>query len=158
MFSFFKLLFSEKGTATARSSTLYTNLYTNKYPADARDRYGRFVPHYFEATIVSAANIGDTYNLFVIPAGWSVAWLHCTTDGLGASAGVGCTAQIGDSGDDDRLMAATDFDVTNAQGVLRPTGVGYRPTADTIEVLKIGTAAAVVGKVVKGHVGFIPPS
>jgi hypothetical protein len=144
--------------ATARSSTLYTNYDVTKYVPDARDRHGRVVPLYFEATIVSASNIGDTYNLFVLPKGWSVAALFCTGNGLGASAGAGCTVQIGDSGDDDRYMAATDFDVANAQGNLAYAGVAYRPSADAIVVAKIGTAAAVVGKLIKGHVLLIPGS
>jgi hypothetical protein len=139
-------------TATARSSTLYTNHDVNKEPADSRNRNGSMFPIYFEATIVSASNIADTYNLFVIPANWSVMLLYATSNGLGITAGVGCTGQIGDSGDDDRLMPITDFDLVNQAGHLAYAGVGYRPTADTIEILKIGTAAAIVGKLVKGHV------
>lgn len=144
--------------ATARDSTLYTNYVTNKYIPDPRDRFGTIQRVHFGATIVSASNIADTYSLFVIPNGYKVSALMATTNGLGASAGAGCTAQIGDSGDDDRLMAATDFDATNAQGVLRYEGHNYRPTADTIELLKIGTAAAVVGKIFIGFVDLIPPS
>lgn len=150
---------SERGTATDRSSTLYSEYDTNKYVPDARDRHGRVVPIYFEITIVSASNIGDTYNLFVLPKGWSVAGLFCTTNGLAASGGVGCTFQIGDSGDDDRYMKATDFDVAEAQAAgLAYAGVAYRPTADTIVVGKVGVAAAVVGKLVKGHALLIPGS
>ena len=151
-------LMQERGTATARASTLYTSYDVSKYPPDARDRGGRVVPVYFEATIVSASNISDTYQLFTLPKGWSVADIVCTTNGLGASAGAGCTFQIGDSGDDDRFMKATDFDAAEAQGALAYAGVAYRPTADVIVLGKIGTAAAVVGKLVKGHALLIPGS
>lgn len=141
--------------ATNRESVLYANRHTSKYLNDARDFAGRVVPIYFEATIVSASNINDTYDLFQVPANWTVALLDVTTDGLGASAGSGVTAQIGDS-DPDRLMVATDFDAAQARGSLAFAGMEFRPTADTIEELLIGTAAAVVGQSVKGHVFLVP--
>lgn len=144
--------------ATLRSSTLFTNYETNKHIPEPRDRHGSLIPFYFEVTIVSASNISDTYDLFTIPANWSVAFIQATTNGLGASAGAGVTFQIGDSGDADRLMIASDFDANNAVAHLAYTGVAYRPTVDTIEECLIGTAAAVVGKLVKGHVFMIPAS
>ena len=143
--------------ATARASTMYTNYETNKYIPDPRDRGGTITRIHFSATIVSTSATADTYQLFIVPAGWKVSSLVCTANGLGASAGSGITAQIGDSGDDDRLMAATDFDATNAQGVLRYEGHNYRPTADTIMLLKLA-GAAVVGKIVIGYVDLIGPS
>lgn len=142
---------SERGAASAYSTTLYTNHDVNGAPYDSRNRGGRVVPIYFEVTIEATTNIGDTYNLFTLPKGWSVLGLFCTTNGLSASAGAGSTFQIGDATDDDRFMKATDFDAAEAQGALAYAGVAYRPTADTIVVGKIGTAAAVAGKVIKGH-------
>lgn len=151
-------LMQERGSATARSSSLFTSYVTNKYTPDPRDMHGRVVPVYFTLTVVSASNIGDTYKLFTLPKGWSVAELHCTTNGLGASAGAGVTVAIGDADDADRLMEETDFDAIEAQGVLCYAGVAYRPTADVTVLATIGTAAAVVGKIVKGHVLLIPGS
>lgn len=142
---------SERGAASAYSTTLYTNHDVNGAPYDSRNRGGRVVPIYFEVTIEAVTNVGDTYNLFTLPKGWSVIGLQCTTNGLGASAGSGVTFQIGDS-DPDRLMKATDFDAAGAQGQLDYAGVAYRPTADTVQFATIGTAAAVAGKIVKGHV------
>lgn len=138
--------------ATNRSSTLFTNYETNKYIPVPSDRGGSLYPIFFSATIVSASAADDTYDLFTIPAGWTVALLYATTNGLGASAGAGVTAQIGDSGDADRLMAITDFDAAGASAHLAYAGVGYTPTADTIEELKIATAAGVVGQIFKGIV------
>ena len=148
---FVSTLRSERGTASAYDTTLYTNHDVNGAPYDSRDRGGRVVPIYFEVTIDSTTNIGDTYNLFTLPKGWSVCGLQCTTNGLGASAGSGVTFQIGDD-DTDRLMKATDFDAAEAQGSLAYAGVAYRPTADKVMLATIGTAAAVAGKIVKGHV------
>lgn len=141
--------------ATARDSVNYAAIYTSKYVADARKIGGRVVPLPFEVTIVSAAATNDTYNLTVIPANARVIGLECTTNGLGASAGAGRTFQIGDSGDDDRYMVATDFDVTGAVGVLAIAGAGYTPTADTIVVGKCVNAPT-VGQVVKGVIYIIP--
>ena len=144
-------------TATDRSSTNYTNYVTNKYIPTPAIAGGKLYPIYFEATVVSASNINDTYDLFVIPAGWSVVFLFATTNGLGSSAGAGVTAQIGDSGSATRLMIASDFDATGAQAFLAYAGVGYTPTVDTIEELKIAGAAAVVGQVFKGYVFLVQP-
>lgn len=143
--------------ATARSSTLYTNYDVNKYVPDARDRQGRVVPIYFTFTVVSVSATGDTYKLFVLPANASVIGLFCTTQAMSVSAAVGLTVKIGDSGDDDRYMAATDFDVVNSQGGLAYAGVAYRPTSDTI-VLATITGTAIVGTILKGHMLIVPAS
>ena len=143
--------------ATARSSTLYTNYDVNKYTPDARDRYGRVVPIKFEITVVSISATGDTYKLCVLPAYCSVIALFCTGDAQSLSAAVGLTLKIGDSGDDDRYMAATDLDVVNAQGSLAKAGAAYRPTADTI-VIATFTGAPIVGRVVTGHFLIVPAS
>lgn len=145
--------------ATARSSTIYTNLDVNKQVPDARDRWGRVVPYYFELTIVSASAADDTYNLFTLLRNWSVALAHATTNGLGTSAGAGVVFSMGDADDDDRYVPNSDFDAADAQFAgLAYAGVAYRPTANTIVVGKIKTTAAVVGKLVKGHVLLVPGS
>jgi hypothetical protein len=141
--------------ATARDSVNYAAIHTNRYLADARKEGGRIVPLPFEVTVVSTSATNDTYNLTVIPANARVVQLICTTDGIGASAGAGRTFQVGDSGDDDRYMVASDFDVANAQGSLAMTGAGYTPAADTIVVGKF-VNAPVVGKKVTGTLFVIP--
>jgi hypothetical protein len=55
-------------------------------------------------------------------------------------------------------MKATDMDAAEQAGSLAFAGTNYRPTADTIVLATIGTAAAVVGKIVKGHVICSPAS
>lgn len=145
--------------ATNRDTTLYTNYETNKYPPDARDRYGRVVPVYWALTITSASVASDTYNLFTLPAGWATVLVHATTNGLGASAGSGVTLAIGDSGSATRYMLATDFDATGANFCgMAYAGVSYRPTANTIILATIGTAAGVVGQIAKGHFLLVPGS
>ena len=144
--------------ATARSSTLYATYDTpGKASPDARDRYGRVVPIYFNFTVVSVSASGDTYKLFVLPANASVIGLFCTAAALSLSAAVGLPVKIGDSGDDDRYMAPTDFDVVNAQGGLAYAGVAYRPTSDTIVIATI-TGTAIVGTLLKGHMLIVPAS
>ena len=143
--------------ATNRESTLYTNRYTNKYLADARDFGGRVVPIKFELTVVSASAASDTYDLFQIPANWSVAYLFGRTEAMGASAGSSVDLIIGDSGDDDRMVKATDSDAAEASFHLAFSGIHYRPTSDTIEEAKFD-AAPVVGKIVRGSVFLVPPA
>ena len=142
--------------AVLRDTTIYTSAFVNKYVQDARDVGGRAVPLPFELTVISGATDGDTYNLTVIPANAKVVGLECTTDGLGDSAGAGVNFTIGDSGDPNRYMAATDFDVLDAQGDLAFAGQGYKPTADAIVVGLISGAAGVVGQQVKGVIWIVP--
>ena len=143
--------------ATNRESTIYTNRYTNKYLNDARNFAGRVVPIYFELTVVSASAASDTYDLFQIPANWSVSYLFGRGNALGASAGSSVDLIIGDADDDDRMVAATDVDAAEASFHLAYAGIGYRPTADTVEEAKFD-AAPVVGKLIKGHVFLVPPA
>lgn len=142
--------------AVLRDSALYAALFTNKYLGDARNFGGRVVPLPMELTVPSPSTLADTYNMTVIPANSKVVGLEFTTDGLGASAGAGRTIALGDSGDNDRYMIATDFDVANAQGTLAHTGQGYKPSADTIVVALGAGGAFVVGKVAKGCLMIIP--
>lgn len=144
--------------AVLRNSALYDNLFAKKYLGDARDREGRVVPLPFELVILSPTTVGDTYNLEVIPANAKVVGLELVTEALAVSAGVNCTVQLGDSGDDDRYMAALDADVVNASGKLASAGAGYKPTVDTIVVLKTAGAAAIVGRKVSGCIWIIPPA
>ena len=143
--------------ATNRESVLYAARYTNKYLQDARNFGGRVVPIFFELTVVSASAASDTYDLFQIPANWSVAHLQGRTEAMGASAGSSVDMIIGDSGDDDRLVKAHDSDAAESLFNLAFSGIGYRPTADTIEEAKFD-AAPVVGKIVRGHAFLVPPA
>jgi hypothetical protein len=143
-------------SATLRSSTLFTSNVTNKYVPLPSEQGGRIHPIYFEATIVSVSAASDTYDLFTVPAGWAVKDIFVTSNGLGASAGTGTTLIIGDSGDTDRLVASFDSDLVNSTGRIAWAGVKYTPTSDTVMECLIGTAAAVVGKVIKGYVELIP--
>ena len=144
--------------AVNRDSTIYLNRYTNKYLGDARTGFGNPVPFPFEVTTVSVSTVGDTYNLFVLPAFWRMLFLFATTDGLGASAGAGRTASIGDAGSATRFMLASDFDVSGAQGFLAAAGVGFTPTADTIVLATSGGGAWVVGKKLFGIALAQPPA
>lgn len=156
---------------TNRNSALYKKLHVDKYLGDARDRGGRVVPIPFDHTVVSgevggaSALVRDTVNLCVIPANCMVIGLMLEANDLYASAGTNGTFQIGDSGDDDRYMTATEF-YTAAGGpiateqvrvnLLAFTGQNYKPTADTIVLGEWRVANPVVGKIVRGCFLVIP--
>lgn len=141
--------------ATARESVNYASAYTNKYLQDARTLRGRAVPMDISFLTVSATATGDTYKVGVIPANAKVVGLEVVGEGLSASAGVNGSVKIGDSGDDDRYMKATDFDVVEARGTLAYAGVGYTPTADTIVIATV-TGVHLAGKNVKGTLWIVP--
>lgn len=154
--------------ATTRNATLYANLHVNKYVADARDLGGQLWPIPFSHTIVSgetggaSAGVRDKVNLCVLPAKCMVFDLIFVSNDLWASAGTNGTLQIGDSGDDDRYMTATELYTAAGSPIateglkrqgLALAGQNYRPTADTIALAEYRAANPVVGKQFKG--GFI---
>lgn len=157
--------------ATNRNSTQYANIHVNKYVTDARDLRGRAVPIPFIHTVVSgetggaSAGVWDTVNLCVIPANCKVVALDFVSNDVWASAGVNGTLEIGDSGDTDRYMVATELYSANSpiatQGDLRCgqlafAGQNYEPTSDTIVIGTYKTANPVVGKIFKGVIWVIP--
>ena len=156
--------------ATTRSSTLYTNTYVNKYITDARDRGGRIVPIPFDHTVVSgetggaSAGVQDKVNLCVLPANCEVIGLEFSSNDLWASAGANGTLELGDSGDSDRYMVATELYTALAspsgaeikQPSLAFAGMRYRPTVDTVVQATYKTANPVVGKRFKGAFLIVP--
>ena len=157
--------------ATTRSSTLYTNQVTNKYLQDARDYKGRLVPIWFEHTVVSgetggaSAGVHDKVNLCVLPANCKVVGLDFVSNDVWASAALNGTLQLGDSGDDDRYMVATELYTAAGSPItgdgkqvaqLAFAGMGYEPTADTVVFGVWKVANPVVGKIIKGFFTVIP--
>jgi len=156
---------------TNRNSTLYNNVYVQKYVSDARDRGGRVVPIPFVHTVVSgetggaSAGVRDTVNLCVIPAYSMVVALFFSAENIWASAGANGTLQIGDSGDDDRYLTATEL-YTAAGGpiatemtkvnVLAFAGQNYKPTADVIVLAEYRAANPTVGKIFRGTFLVVP--
>lgn len=158
--------------ATTRNSTLYANQHVNKYLQDARDHQGRVVFVPFQHTVVSgetggaSAGVQDKVNLCVIPANAMVIGLLFCSEALWASAAVNGTLQLGDSGDDDRYMTATELYTATPggpiategmkRGGLADTGQNYKPTADTVVQATYKTANPTVGKVFKGGFFIVP--
>lgn len=141
--------------ATARDSQFYTDRYTTKYPVPVAQGGSTIVRLPWELTVVSAAAASDTYNLCKIPAGATVVGAFATTNGLGASAGAGCTLAVGDSTTAARLIAATDFDASGAQAHLATAGMNYQYTAETTILATIGTGTPVVGQVAHGFIDIL---
>lgn len=151
---------------TNRHSTLYANVYVNKYLADNRDYGGPPIKIPFFHTVVSgetggaSALVRDTVNLCVLPANCMVVSIDLVANDVWASAGLNGTFQIGDSGDDDRYIVAAEAYTAgggpiSTEGGLRGgrlafTGQNYRPTVDTIVVLQWRVANPGVGKIIKG--------
>lgn len=136
-----------------KDSTLYTNVYVNKYPADARDGQARVVYLPFEHTIVTEVS-GDDVRLLVLPANCEVIGFGFQTDGVG---GTGTTLIIGDSGDTNRFMLAIDVDTELTVIPMMPfTGFRFRPTADTIVLGTWGIDNPVAANIFKGYFLIAP--
>lgn len=159
--------------ATTRNSALYLKLHVNKYVGAAGDRGGSLFPIPFQHTVVSgevggaSANARDKVNLCVIPAYYTVIGLDFVSNDLWVTAGVNGTLQLGDAGDDDRYMIATELYTAaggpitgdgKAVNLLAFTGQNYQPTSDTIVLAEYRAANPVVGKIFKGCFITIKPA
>jgi len=133
------------------NSTLYTNVYVNKYIADARDKGGRRVDVPFTHTVGSDTT-SDTVNLCVIPEGWEVVSLDVSFDACGGS----CTMALGDSGSATRFMAATSVVSAGKFNGLLTAGMRYRPASDTIVFITWAGSNPTASAVVKGTIGCVP--
>ena len=158
-------------TVTNRNSTLYTKLRVNKYLALPTDDGGRVYPIPFSHTVVAgetggaSAGARDTVNLCVIPKDAMVIALMLGANALWASAGADGTLQLGDSGDDDRYMIATEL-YTAAGGpiatqlvqvnLLAFSGQNYITTADTIVLAEYRAENPTVGAIFKGCFLVVP--
>ena len=157
---------------TNRNSTMYAARHVSFYLQDARNLQGRCVPITFAHTVVSgetggaSANVQDTVNLCVLPAYCTVLHIQWSANAIWASAGTNGTLIIGDSGDADRYVTATEVYTATPGGPiategmkrqgLADTGQNYQPTADTIVLLKWQVADPVVGKVIQGFFLVMP--
>ena len=154
MFHFIKkVLFSERGTASASKSASYQNYDVLGLPFDGLARGGRLIvisDSYTVGTGTYTTGTTDTVSgvvkLFVHKAGWKCIAAFISTDGLSASAGVGQTPVIGDGTTANKYMTATDFDAA-AVTTLAATGHHYTPTANVDVTLTFGaTGVPVAGQ------------
>ena len=133
------------------NSTLYTNVYVNKYITSAMDRGGRAVPIPFQHT-VGADTTADTVNLCVIPANCEVVGLDMSNDACGGT----CTLALGDSGSASRFLAATSVAAAGKLSGLLSAGMLYRPTLDTIVFGTWASTNPTAAAVIKGVLWVIP--
>jgi hypothetical protein len=133
------------------NSAQYTNLFVNKYVADARDKGGRRVDIPFTHTVGSDTT-SDTVQLCVIPAGQEVVSLDVTFDACGGS----CTMALGDAGSTTRYMAATSVVSAGKFNGLLTAGMRYRPAADTIVFITWAGSNPTGSAVIKGTIGTVP--
>lgn len=138
--------------AVTRDSVLYSNVFTNSFVADARDRAGRAVPLPFEHTVVAGELIGDIVNLTEIPFGAEVVGLELVTDGIVS------TLEIGDAALTDRLMLATNLTAAETHGILAFAGMRFRPVgpASTVVFGTWSVANPGAGGIFKGRLWIIP--
>lgn len=130
------------------NSTLYTNVYVNKYLADARDKGGRRIDIPFAHT-VSGDTTSDTVQLCVVPAGMELVSIDVSFDACGGS----CTMAIGDSGSATRFMAATSTVSAGKFNGLLTAGMRYRFTTDTVIFITWAGSNPTASAVIKGTLG-----
>lgn len=133
------------------NSTLYTNVYVNKYITDARDKGGRAVPIPFQHTVV-ADTTADTVNLCVLPANCDVVGLDLSNDACGGT----CTLSLGDAGSATRFLVATSVVAAGKNNGLLTSGMRYRSTADTLVFITWAASNPTPGAVIKGLFRIIP--
>lgn len=124
----------------------------------ANDNEGGRKEVVFETKIVWAAETNPVAPCFYVPAGFRPTQYIVNSDALSSSAGVGLAADLGDSGDADRLAAALDLDAASYNNGLRTgTGVGYEYTARTLinlTVTGVPLVSTVTQVLVRGTVSY----
>src|SRR5215471_12023317 len=103
--------------------------------ADKRQLTGLIVAPQFSFTADAAAGAGPVVTIMKVPAGFKPLLVAFFTDGLSASAGVGLNVRIGDAGNNARLMADVDADLTASSISLATPALNYEFTADTPLIL-----------------------
>ena len=144
-------------TASAKSSTLYTNRDVNGVIQSADKTGGRTVKIKIDHTVVSGETVSGTVALGVHPKNWAFCGLQVgSSTALSASAGVGQTPVMGDGTTANKYMLASDFDAVTAVGLINGASLGYTPTADKVITLTWGaTGTPVVGGRIVGFLEFI---
>ena len=102
----------------------------------AKGLWGGKVRVQVDTYTINAKASGTLINVGKLPKGATFLRGIIVTDGLGT----GVTLQLGDSGDDDRYMAATSAASAGALEANALAGIGYSVSADTDVVLKTGGA------------------
>ena len=133
------------------NSTLYTNVYVNKYVTDARDKGGRAVPIPFQHTVATDTR-ADTTNLCVIPANCEVVGLDLSFDACGGT----CTLALGDAGVVNRYLVALSVVSAGRANGLPTAGMRYRPTPDTIVFTTWAGSNPTAAAVIKGVFWVVP--
>jgi hypothetical protein len=103
--------------------------------ADKRQLTGLLVAPTFSFTADAAAGAGPVVTIMTVPAGFKPLLVGFFTDGLSASAGVGLNIRIGDAGNNQRLMADVDSDLTASSISLTTAALNYEFTVDTPIIL-----------------------
>lgn len=99
--------------------------------------YGGRVRVQYDELTTTAGDAGSTMTMGYLPAGATFLQAIIVHGALGT----GVTLQLGDSGDDDRYLAAAAAATAGVLEARAATGVGHRVTSDTDLVLKTGGAA-----------------
>lgn len=156
MFQFIKrVLFSQRGTASASKSASYQNHEVLGRPFRSTEKRGEIIvvsDSYVVGTGTYTTGTTDTVSgvvkLFKQRAGWKCLEGIFSTNGLSASAGVGQTPVIGDGSDADFYMTATDFDLA-AITRLAVTAHHFKATTDVDVTLTFGaTGTPVAGQTI----------
>ena len=136
------------------NSTQYdkvANASTTYSPLAANESRGKIQCEFFQHTCESEG-IGDTISLCEVPANARILAIYWASDDLSAGS---ATLDIGDSGDDDRLVADAAISSAIAYGALTlrspstetpDVGFGYEYSAKTVITGTVVTAALNTGK------------
>jgi hypothetical protein len=97
------------------------------------------------ALVTGDLALNKTVALFRVPAGFTVTGLKVLATDMDTGGSPALVLAIGDSGDDDRLLTASNIGqagTSNLSALVAATGLLYQYTAETEIVLKATTAAA----------------
>lgn len=119
--------------------------YANKTGVSAGGPAGSVLVAYAEVVCSSAPSTSDTLNFFYLPAGARVLQATLEATDMDTNAAPSLTLNVGDSGDADRLFAASTVgQAGTASTAVAVTGAGYKYTSKTL-ITGVANANAATG-------------
>lgn len=126
-------------------ATYNSTNYQNKTGVSAGGPAGNVLVAYAEVVCSSAPSTSDTLNFFYLPAGARVLQATLEATDMDTSGSPTLTLNIGDSGDADRLFAASTVgQAATASTAVATTGAGYKYTSKTL-ITGVANANATTG-------------
>lgn len=139
-------------------ATYSSDAYTNKTGIPGSSRGGATITLFYPVTCTAAPSTSDTINFGYVPAGFRLVLAVLESTDMDTGGSPSLTINVGDSGDADRIFAASTVGQAGTlSSALATTGAGYQYTTKTLitGVANANAATGAAGTLYLTLIGFI---